>query len=367
MRQADGRTREETIMRWTRRRAWALGTLALVAIAGFAPTSLWAQTYPNRPVHLIVPFAAGGSADVVARGLAQGLGEAWGHQVVVENKPGANTQIAAEFVAKSTPDGYTLLLGSEGTFVMNPFLYGKLPYDPARDFVPITALVAINQVLAVNPSVPVHTIGELVALAKRSPATLSYGTTGFGSASHLNMEQLDRMAGIKTVAVHYRGSGPALADVIAGHVPLTRVDRARLRADEGGAGAARRGGEPHPLLRAARRADDRRKRIARLRRHVVVRPVRARRHRPGDRRPDQRRRAESVRRSGVPRALPATERAGAARDLAGGIRRRDLERGRQMGRDHPGRQPEGELRRVRHCGRQALFVSMAAAAQCRTP
>jgi tripartite-type tricarboxylate transporter receptor subunit TctC len=221
MRQADGPTREETMMGRTRRRACALGALTLAAIAAFSPTAMRAQTYPNRPVHLIVPFAAGGSADVVARGLAQGLSEAWGHQVVVENKPGANTQIAAEFVAKSTPDGYTLLLGSEGTFVMNPFLYGKLPYDPNKDFVPITALVAINQVLAVNPSVPVRTIGELIALAKRSPATLSYGTTGFGSASHLNMEQLDRMAGIKTVAVHYRGSGPALADVIAGHVPLT--------------------------------------------------------------------------------------------------------------------------------------------------
>src|SRR5258706_1269546 len=181
----------------TRRRACALGALTLgaltlVAIAAFSPTSMRAQTYPSRPVHLIVPFAAGGSADVVVRGLAQGLGEAWGHQVVVENKPGANTQIAAEFVAKSAPDGYTLLLGSEGTFVMNPFLYGKLPYDPNKDFVPITALVAINQLLAVNPSVPVHTIGELVALAKRNPATLSYGTTGFGSGSHLNMEQLDR-------------------------------------------------------------------------------------------------------------------------------------------------------------------------------
>jgi tripartite-type tricarboxylate transporter receptor subunit TctC len=203
------------------RRACALGAVTLVAIAGFGPGRAGAQPYPNRPVHVIVPFAAGGSADVVARGLAQGLGEAWGHQVVVENKPGANTQIAAEFVAKSAPDGTTLLLGSEGTFVMNPFLYGKLPYDPVKDFVPITALVAINQVLTVNPSVPVRTIGDLIALAKQSPGTLSYGTTGFGSASHLNMEQLDRMAGIKTVAVHYRGSAPALADVIAGHVPMT--------------------------------------------------------------------------------------------------------------------------------------------------
>jgi tripartite-type tricarboxylate transporter receptor subunit TctC len=208
-------------MTWTRRLADALGAITLVAIAGFGPTSACAQPYPNRPVHLIVPFAAGGSADVVARGLAQGLGEAWGHQVVVENKPGANTQIAAEFVAKSAPDGYTLLLGSEGTFVMNPFLYGKLPYDPVKDFAPITALVAINQVLTVNPSVPVRAIGDLIALAKQDPGTLSYGTTGFGSASHLNMEQLDRMAGIKTVAVHYRGSAPALADVIAGHVPMT--------------------------------------------------------------------------------------------------------------------------------------------------
>jgi len=207
-------------MAWTRR-TWAWGAVMLAAACGFGAASLRAQTYPNRPVHLIVPFAAGGSADVVARGLAQALSEAWGHQVVVENKPGANTQIAAEFVAKSAADGYTLLVGSEGTFVMNPFLYGKLPYDPAKDFIPITALVAINQVLTVNPAVPVRTIGDLIALAKQNPGTLSYGTTGFGSASHLNMEQLDRMAGIKTVAVHYRGSAPALADVIAGHVPMT--------------------------------------------------------------------------------------------------------------------------------------------------
>ena len=202
-------------MRWTRR--CALGTIMVAALA--APSA--AQTFPDRPVHLIVPFAAGGSADVVARGLAQGLTEAWDRQMVVENKPGANTQIAAEFVARAAPDGYTLLLGSEGTFVMNPFLYGKLPYDPVKDFVPITALVAINQVLTVTPSLPVRTIGDLVALARQNPGTLSYGTTGFGSASHLNMEQLDRMAAIKTVAVHYRGSAPALADVIAGHVPMT--------------------------------------------------------------------------------------------------------------------------------------------------
>ena len=145
---------------------WLAFCIVAVTASGRGATIAHAQDFPAKPVHLIVPFAAGGSADVVARGLAQGLGEVWGRQVVIENKPGANTQIAAEFVAKSAPDGYTLLLGSEGTFVMNPLLYGKLPYDPVKDFAPITALVAINQVLTVNPFVPVRTIGELVALAK---------------------------------------------------------------------------------------------------------------------------------------------------------------------------------------------------------
>jgi tripartite-type tricarboxylate transporter receptor subunit TctC len=210
----------------TKSSAWrGLSAVVIVAVAalGLSLNVASAQSYPGKPVRLVVPFAAGGSADVAARGLAQWLSELWGQQVVIENKPGANTQIGAEYVAKSAPDGYTLFMGSEGTFVMNPHLYGKLPYDPVKDFVPITALVAINQVLVVNPSVPAQTFSDLIAYAKKNPGALTYGTTGFGSASHLNMELLDSMAGIKSVAVHYKGSGPALADVIAGHIQMTFV------------------------------------------------------------------------------------------------------------------------------------------------
>jgi tripartite-type tricarboxylate transporter receptor subunit TctC len=194
-----------------------LATLAQGTAAAQAP-------YPNRPIRLIVPFAAGGSADVAARGVTTALGERWGQQIVIENKADANTQIGAELVAKAEPDGYTLLWGSEATFVINPLLLrGKLRYDPVKDFVPITGTVAINQALVVHPSVPARTIAEFVALAKAKPKTLNYGTVGFGSAAHLNTEQMDQLSGFHTVEVHYKGSGPALADVIAGHIQFALV------------------------------------------------------------------------------------------------------------------------------------------------
>jgi tripartite-type tricarboxylate transporter receptor subunit TctC len=193
-----------------------------------AAASLWltqataasAQSFPNGPVRLIVPFAAGGNADVLARGVATALAELWGQQVYVDNKGGANTQIGAAEVAKAPKDGHTLMLTSEGTFVMNPFLFSKLSYDPANDFTPITALVALKQVLMVNNSVAANSVKELITLAKGKPGALTYGTTGAGSSSHLNAEMLQNMAGIKLVAVHYRGSGPAMNDLLGGHIQM---------------------------------------------------------------------------------------------------------------------------------------------------
>ena len=202
--------------RWIR----AYVVLAAACLWLTQATAASAQSFPNGPVRLIVPFAAGGNADVLARGVATALAELWGQQVYVDNKGGANTQIGAAEVAKAPKDGHTLMMTSEGTFVMNPFLFSKLSYDPANDFTPITALVALKQVLMVNNSVAANSVKELIALAKGKPGALTYGTTGAGSSSHLNAEMLQNMAGIKLVAVHYRGSGPAMNDLLGGHIQM---------------------------------------------------------------------------------------------------------------------------------------------------
>ena len=178
------------------------------------------QPYPSRVVTIIVPAAPGGVTDALGRILAQRFTEAWGQQVIVENKPGANNQIAAEHVAKAPPDGYTLFIGPEVTFVVNPSLYPKLNYDPVKDFTPISGLVTINHALILHPSVPAQSVKELIELAKSKPGTLNYGTFGIGSSGHLNMEMLQTLAGAKLQAVHYKGATPALTDVMAGHIQL---------------------------------------------------------------------------------------------------------------------------------------------------
>jgi tripartite-type tricarboxylate transporter receptor subunit TctC len=197
--------------------------ILLAALAG--ASSAQAQSYPTRTITLTVTAAAGGVTDVVARALGQRLSEAWGQQVVIENKGGAAHVVGAQSVAKAAPDGYSLLVAEAGTFVINPTLYGKgkLPYDEEKDFAPITAIVRINQALLGHPSVPAKNVAELIALAKQKPGELTYGTAGIGSAPHMNMVLLESMAGVKLVPVHYRGAAPALTDVIAGHVNLMSV------------------------------------------------------------------------------------------------------------------------------------------------
>ncbi len=192
----------------------ALGCLAIGATAGEA------QTYPTKPVTIIVPAAPGGVTDALGRVLAQRFSEAWGQQGIVENKAGANNQIAAEYVAKAPPDGHTLLIGPEVAFVVNPTLYSKLSYDPVKDFTPIAGLVTINQALVVNPSLPVDSVKDLIALARTKPGELNYGTFGIGSSGHLNMELLQALAGVKFQPVHYKGATPALTDVMAGHIQM---------------------------------------------------------------------------------------------------------------------------------------------------
>jgi tripartite-type tricarboxylate transporter receptor subunit TctC len=199
---------------------------AFILLAALLATSgAQAQSYPTRTITLTVTAAAGGVTDVVARALGQRLSEAWGQQVVIENKGGAAHVVGAQSVAKAAPDGYSLLVAEAGTFVINPTLYGKgkLPYDEEKDFAPITGIVRINQALLGHPSLPARTVSELIALAKQKPGELTYGTAGIGSAPHMNMVLFESMAGVKLVPVHYRGAAPALTDVMAGHVNLMSV------------------------------------------------------------------------------------------------------------------------------------------------
>ena len=201
-----------------------LGALILLAsLAGAAAAQ--AQSYPTRTITLTVTAAAGGVTDVVARALGQRLAEAWGQQVVIENKGGAAHVVGAQSVAKAAPDGYSLLVAEAGTFTCNPTLYGngKLPYDEEKDFIPITGIVRINQALLGHPSLPANDVRELIELAHKTPGELTYGTAGIGSAPHMNVVLFESMANVKLVPVHYRGAAPALTDVIAGHVNLMSV------------------------------------------------------------------------------------------------------------------------------------------------
>jgi tripartite-type tricarboxylate transporter receptor subunit TctC len=170
-----------------------------------------------------VPFAPGGITDIVARGLAQRLTEAWSQQVVVENKPGGTGQVGAEAVAKAAPDGYTLLVTADATFITNPHFYSKLAYDALNDFAPITGLGMSPQALIVNPTLPVRTLSDLIDLARKKPGEINYGTFGIGSSGHLNIILLEGMTGTRFTPVHYRGAAPAVTDVIGGHIQMMIV------------------------------------------------------------------------------------------------------------------------------------------------
>ncbi len=193
----------------------------VTALVCAAAACAWAQPqgYPAKPVRVVVPYSAGGGVDTLARAIGQRLSEVWGQPVLVENKPGANTVIGTEHVAKSEPDGYTLLL-TEPALVINASLYSKLPYDPFKDFAPITQLVAVNQVLVANPLLPIKNISELIELARKKPGELSYASFGTGSSGHLNMEMFNAMAEIKLNHIPYKGGPPALIDIAAGHVQI---------------------------------------------------------------------------------------------------------------------------------------------------
>lgn len=198
--------------------------IAFVFVGVFAALSshmALAQTYPAKPVTLVIPFPPGGGTDTGGRILAEQLSKKWGHPVVVENKGGAAGQIGADMVAKAKPDGYTLLLGNIGTQAINPSLYTKMPYDPDTAFAPISLVAELPLAMMVNPSVPVKTANEFIALAKSKPGQFSYSSAGPGGAPHLAAEMFKDQTGTFILHVPYRGGGPAIADLLAGHVQLS--------------------------------------------------------------------------------------------------------------------------------------------------
>ena len=190
---------------------------ALLAIPAGAPL---AQAYPAKPVRMVVPFPAGGATDIVGRLVAQKLSEAWGQQVIVDNRGGAGGTIGSDIAAKSAPDGYTILVATSSTHAIAPSLYSKLSYDPVRDFAPVTLMANATILLAVHPSVPARNVRELIALAKKQPKALSFASSGNGGISHLIGEQFKSMAGIQMLHVPYKGDTPALVDLVSGQVSL---------------------------------------------------------------------------------------------------------------------------------------------------
>ena len=202
------------------RSARTAGRLVVAAVLTATAAGTPAQSYPSKPVRMIVPFPAGGATDIVGRLIAQKLSEAWGQQVIVDNRGGAGGTIGSDVAAKSPPDGYTMLLGTSSTHAVAPSLYSKLPYDPVRDFSPVTLAATATILLAVHPSVPAHNVKELIALAKRQPNALSFASSGNGGISHLIGEQFKSTAGIQMLHVPYKGDTPALVDLVGGQVHL---------------------------------------------------------------------------------------------------------------------------------------------------
>ncbi len=177
-------------------------------------------SYPTKPVRFVVPYPPGGTTDIVARGIAAKLTERFGQQVVIDNRGGASTIIGAEAVAKAAPDGYTLLLTTATTMSINPYIYPKLPYDPVRDFAPITPVVNFSYVIAAHPSLPANSLKELIDLAKAKPRSITYGTPGNASTNHLAGALLELIAGIKLLHVPFKGSGPAMTATLSGETNL---------------------------------------------------------------------------------------------------------------------------------------------------
>ena len=201
----------------------ALFIALLVATLSAAPTAL-AQAYPSRPINFVVPYAPGGATDLLGRAVAQKLGEALGQSVIVVNRGGAGGNVGAESVAKATPDGYNLLVGTIGTHAINSSIYASMPFDPVKDFAPVSLMLTNQLVLLVNPAIPARNVAELVAHSKTRGARLFFGSAGTGSSHHLAGELLKARSGLEMTHVPYKGSGPALIDLVSGTIQVMFSD-----------------------------------------------------------------------------------------------------------------------------------------------
>ncbi len=202
------------------KRSLFAATIAALAVALSPAGPAAAQDFPTRPVTLVIPFAAGGSTDLVGRLIAERMSAELGQPVVVENKGGAGGNLGAAQVAKASPDGYTILMGTVATHALNPALYKKMPYDPVTSFAPVSLLVVVPNVLVVNPDFPAKTTEELIALLKKEPGKYSYASSGNGTPLHLSGELFKSMADVDMQHIPYQGAGPALIDVLSGQVPI---------------------------------------------------------------------------------------------------------------------------------------------------
>jgi tripartite-type tricarboxylate transporter receptor subunit TctC len=211
------------------RRSLAFCVFALVCGGSLA------QDHPSRPIRLVVPYPAGGPVDIMSRLIGQKLSDQFGVQVVVDNRAGANGNIAGDLVARATPDGYTLLMGANGVIAVNPSLYRKMPFDPQKNLAPVSLVATAALLMVVHPSVAARTVGDLIALAKARPGSINFASSGTGSTAHLCSELLKSMTAIDIVHIPYKGSAPALSDVIGGQVqmPITGVSSALPHARSG--------------------------------------------------------------------------------------------------------------------------------------
>jgi tripartite-type tricarboxylate transporter receptor subunit TctC len=216
----------------------AVSSALLLAAVAAAGSSAYAQSYPARPIRLIVPFAPGGTTDILARMIGQKLASSLGQQVVVDNRSGAGGIIGSELAARAAPDGYTLAIGHVGTLAINVSLQPKLPYDPVRDFAPVTLVAIMPNALVVSNNVAAKSVKEFIALARSRPEEVMYGSAGNGSTTHLGMVYLSMLAHVKLTHVPYKGAGPAIADLIAGNISamvpgilpvMTHVKTGKLR------------------------------------------------------------------------------------------------------------------------------------------
>ncbi len=205
-------------MKFIALRAGFITAIALFCLNSWAQSS--AASYPNKPIRMIVPFTPGGTTDILARAVGLELSKVWGQSVVIENVPGAGGSIGAERAAKAAPDGYTLMMGHIGTLAVNPSLYPKLPYDPVKDFAPVAWVARVPNVLVVHPGLPVKNLKELVEYLKKNPGRANYGSGGNGSAANLATEYFKMQTGTSVVHIPYRGTAPAVNDLLAGQIQI---------------------------------------------------------------------------------------------------------------------------------------------------